>query len=71
MPGSDNSGEPAAVTPMSFGTGSVVSGSLEQSNVDIGEELTDMIMASTGYSASSRVIQTADELLQQLLLLAR
>lgn len=66
-----NSGEAAAVTPMSFGTGSIVSGSLEQSNVDIGEELTDMIMASTGYSASSRVIQTADELLQQLLLLAR
>ena len=66
-----NSGEPAAVTPTSFGTGSIVSGALEQSNVDIGEELTDMIMASTGYSASSRVIQTADELLQQLLLLAR
>ncbi|MDQ7014177.1 MAG: flagellar hook-basal body complex protein [Planctomycetota bacterium] len=66
-----NSGAPAVVTPTSFGTGSIVAGALEQSNVDIGEELTDMIMASTGYSASSRVIQTADELLQQLLLLGR
>lgn len=66
-----NSGEAAVVTPTTFGSGSIVSGALEQSNVDIGEELTDMIMASTGYSASSRVIQTADELLQQLLLLAR
>lgn len=66
-----NSGPAAVVTPSTFGTGEIVSGSLEQSNVDIGKELTDMIMASTGYSASSRVIQTADELLQQLLLLAR
>lgn len=66
-----NSGGAAVVTPTTFGTGAIVSGALEQSNVDIGKELTDMIMASTGYSASSRVIQTADELLQQLLLLAR
>ncbi|MBN4052515.1 flagellar hook-basal body complex protein [bacterium AH-315-K20] len=66
-----NSGAPAVVTPTSFGTGSIVAGALEQSNVDLGEELTDMIMASTGYSASSRVIQAADELLQQLLLLGR
>lgn len=66
-----NSGEAAVVSPNTFGTGGIVSGSLEQSNVDIGEELTDMIMATTGYSASSRVIQTADELLQQLLLIGR
>jgi flagellar hook protein FlgE len=30
-----------------------------------------MILASTGYSASSRVIQTTDELIDQLLVLGR
>jgi flagellar hook protein FlgE len=30
-----------------------------------------MIMSSTGYSASSRVVRTADELLQQLVTLGR
>ena len=41
------------------------------SNVDLGEEFTNMILTSTGYSASSRVIRTADELMQQLLVLGR
>jgi flagellar hook protein FlgE len=66
-----NSGDAAVVSPRSFGSGSIVSGALEQSNVDIGQEFIKMIMSSTGYSASSRVVQTADELLQQLMVLAR
>ena len=66
-----NSGEAAVVAPTTFGTGSIVAGALEQANVDIGQEFIKMIMSSTGYSASSRVVQTADELLQQLMVLAR
>lgn len=66
-----NSGTAIVTTPGSFGTGELVSGALEGSNVDLGEEFTKMILASTGYSASSRVIRTADELLQQLLVLGR
>jgi flagellar hook protein FlgE len=66
-----NSGTALVTEPGSFGTGSLVPGALESSNVDLGDEFTKMILASTGYSASSRVIKTADELLQQLLVLGR
>jgi flagellar hook protein FlgE len=66
-----NSGNALVAAPGSFGTGGIVAGALESSNVDLGDEFTKMILASTGYSASSRVIRTADELLQQLLVLGR
>ena len=66
-----NSGNPVITTAGDFGTGGIVSGALELSNVDLGKEFIDMIVTSTGYTASSRVIRTADELLQQLLVLGR
>ncbi|MCA9300428.1 MAG: flagellar hook-basal body complex protein, partial [Phycisphaerales bacterium] len=66
-----NSGAAAIVNPGSFGSGQIVSGSLELSNVDLGKEFIDLILSSTGYSASSRVIRTTDELMQQLLVLGR
>lgn len=66
-----NSGPASIAPPGTLGIGALVSGALEQSNVDLGEEFTNMILTSTGYSASSRVIRTADELLQQLLVLGR
>jgi len=62
-----NSGTPLITTPLSFGTGRVVGGALELSNVDLSQEFINMILASTGYSAASRVITTTDELMQQLL----
>jgi flagellar hook protein FlgE len=66
-----NSGTPVVTTPGQFGTGQVVGGALELSNVDLGKEFIDMILTSTGYSASSRVIKTTDDLMQQLLVLGR
>lgn len=66
-----NSGPASVGPPGTLGIGALVSGALEQSNVDLGEEFTNMILTSTGYSASSRVIRTADELMQQLLVLGR
>lgn len=66
-----NSGEPAVVGPGTFNAGRIVSGSLELSNVDLGEEFIKMILSSTGYSANSRVIKTTDDLMQQLLVLGR
>lgn len=66
-----NSGPAAIAPPGQLGLGSLVSGALELSNVDLGAEFTNMILTSTGYSASSRVIRTADELMQQLLVLGR
>jgi len=66
-----NSGTAVVTEPLSFGTGRIIGGSLEQSNVDLGKEFTDLIQTTTGYSASSRVIQTTDQLLQQLVALGR
>lgn len=66
-----NSGEAMLVTPGEFGTGRVVGGALELSNVDLSQEFINMILASTGYSASSRVITTTNELIDQLLVLGR
>lgn len=66
-----NSGSPLVTVPTQFGTGQIIGGALELSNVDLGEEFINMISTSTGYSASSRVISTADQLIQQLLVLGR
>ncbi len=66
-----NSGSPVIASPQSLGTGRLVGGALELSNVDLSQEFINMILASTGYSASSRVIRTTDELMQQLLVLGR
>ncbi len=48
------------------GVGTLVSGSLEQSNVDLAEQLTEMIVAQRAYQSNTRVISTTDELLEQL-----
>ena len=48
------------------GTGTVVGAALEQSNVDLAEQLTDMIVAQRSYQANTKVIKTADELLESL-----
>ncbi|MFI4872989.1 MAG: flagellar hook protein FlgE [Phycisphaerales bacterium JB061] len=66
-----NSGPAIISEPTQLGTGRVVSGALETSNVDLGQEFISLILASTGYSASARVIRTSDELIQQLLVLGQ
>lgn len=66
-----NSGPPEILGPATLNAGTLVRGSLEQSNVDLGREFINMILTSTGYSASSRVIRATDELLQQLLVIGR
>src|SRR5262249_12149321 len=62
-----NSGVPVITTPLSLGAGSIRSGALEASNVDLSEEFINMIISSTGFSASSRVITTSDQLITDLL----
>jgi flagellar hook protein FlgE len=66
-----NSGDAIISTPGTMGVGNLVSGSLELSNVDLSKEFVSMIIASTGYSASSRVISTSDQMVQELLNTAR
>jgi flagellar hook protein FlgE len=62
-----NSGLAIEVAPLTFGSARIVSGALELSNVDLSQEFVNLITTSTGFSASSRVITTSDEMLQQLL----
>jgi flagellar hook protein FlgE len=66
-----NSGDANITAPKESNAGRIRPGSLELSNVDLAREFIGLINASTGFSASSRVITTADELLQELLLIAR
>lgn len=61
------SGDPIVGTPGgSDGLGSIQQGYLEQSNVDVVEEFIQMILAQRSYEANSRVVQAADEMLQEL-----
>ncbi|MBL8047939.1 MAG: flagellar hook protein FlgE [Chthonomonas sp.] len=67
----DNSGIPVVGTPRSGGRGVVNSGFLEQSNVDIGNEFTDLIITQRGFQANTRVVTTVDEMLQDLINMKR
>jgi flagellar hook protein FlgE len=62
-----NSGVPVIASPLTLGAGSIRSGALELSNVDLSEEFINLIISSTGFSAASRVISTSDQLLTELL----
>ncbi|MGO4274526.1 flagellar hook-basal body complex protein, partial [Paenibacillus sp. TAF58] len=48
------------------GTGTLISGQLEMSNVDLTGEFTEMIIAQRGFQANSRIITTSDEILQEV-----
>jgi ABC-type sugar transport system permease subunit len=53
------------------GLGSMLQGYTEQSNVSVVDEFINLIVASTGFSAASRIITTSDQLLNELLNSAR
>lgn len=62
-----NAGTPQVGAPGSFGSGTLVSGALEQSNVDLANEFVNLIVTQTGYTANSRVISTSNDMLVELL----
>ncbi len=66
-----NSGDPQIGAASTGGRGSIAAGYLEASNVDMAQEFTNMILAQRGFQASSRVITTSDEILQELVNLKR
>jgi flagellar hook protein FlgE len=68
---SSTSGDLLVGTPNVGGFGSLVSGALEQSTVDLGSELTSMIEAQRNYTANSKVFQTGSELIDVLVNLKR
>jgi flagellar hook protein FlgE len=53
------------------GLGVTTAGAIEMSNVDLSQTFTNMITAQRGFQANSRVISTADEMLQDLVNLKR
>ena len=65
------SGDPAIGTAGNGGRGDILSGSLEQSNVDLTEEFSNLILAQRGFQGSSRIITTADEMLTEVVNLKR
>jgi flagellar hook protein FlgE len=66
-----NSGEPRVGAPAAGGRGTIASGYVEGSNVDMSREFANMILAQRGFQASSRIINTSDQMLQELVNLAR
>lgn len=66
-----NSGDALVATAASGIEASVFSGSLEQSNVDLAREFTNMILAQRGFQASARVVTTSDEVLSELINIKR
>ncbi|WP_311031993.1 flagellar hook protein FlgE [Mesorhizobium koreense] len=66
-----DSGDPTVGFPGEGKAGTVKSGALENSNVDIAQELTDMIESQRTYTANSKVFQTGSDLMDVLVNLAR
>ena len=61
-----NSGEVNLREAGSNGVGDFVASTLESSNVELSEQLTDLIVAQRSYQSNTRSITTADELLEEL-----
>jgi len=68
---SDNSGSAALLIPGVSSQAKILSGSLEQSNVDLADEFTKMITAQRGFQANAKVITTSDEFLNEVVNLKR
>ncbi|HWH01301.1 MAG TPA: flagellar hook protein FlgE [Pilimelia sp.] len=66
-----NSGPAALGIAGTGGRGVLQAGALEMSNVDLGAEFTNLVIAQRGFQANSRVITTSDELLQDLVNIKR
>jgi flagellar hook protein FlgE len=66
-----SSGAATVGTPLVGGYGQTISGALEMSNVDLATEFTNMITAERGYQANSKVITTADTMLQTVVNMAQ
>ncbi len=65
-----DSGAPTLAFATEGGAGSIQAGALENSNVDLGTEFTNLIVSQRAYSAATRVINAADELLTELIQVA-
>ena len=67
----DRSGDIILQQANAGGAGVVASSALESSNVDLAEEFTKMITTQRAYSASAKIITTADDMLEELIRIRR
>ncbi|WMJ78603.1 MULTISPECIES: flagellar hook-basal body complex protein [unclassified Sedimentibacter] len=67
----NNTGTPIVNTPGAGGTGALVTGGLEMSNVDLANEFSDMIITQRGYQANTKIISVVDQMLEELVNLKR
>jgi flagellar hook protein FlgE len=67
----DTSGDMLLQQANTGGTGAIASSALESSTVDLAEEFTKMITTQRAYSASAKIITTADEMLEELIRIRR
>lgn len=65
------SGQAALGKPVEGGRGEVLSKSIEQSNVDIAHEFVNMMTMQRNFSANTKTITTADQMLQEILNIKR
>ena len=63
---SDESGQAMLKQAGSNGAGAITSYALEDSTVDLASELSNMVVVQRAYSASTKIITTADEMLDEL-----
>ncbi|MBE3555487.1 MAG: flagellar hook-basal body complex protein [Firmicutes bacterium] len=68
---SANAGVPLYGTPDAPGFGQVLQNRLELSNVNLGRELSNMLVAQSAYQANARVLSTDNTILQTLVTLGR
>ncbi len=66
-----NSGLPIMGTPGEQGIGRIIAGARELSNTDIGANLIDLILSSTQYRGNTRVIDSVQRMLDELMNLRR
>lgn len=69
--GGANSGLAIEGDPGENGIATLVAGAVELSNTDIGQNLIDLVLATTQYRGNTRVISAAQQLLEELLNLRR
>ena len=67
----DPSGNAVLTVPTMDGSGEIIGGGLEMSNVDLATEFTDMIVTQRGFQANSRIITVSDTMLEELINLKR
>ena len=62
-----NSGLPSVGTALSSGLGQISTGYLEQSNVDLSNEFTNMIVTQRGFQANTKIVSTVDQMLNDVI----